>query len=285
MNVRRFFRNGGPPVMMGVLNVTPDSFSDGGRWNDPERAVAHAVELVECGADIIDIGGESTRPGAEPVSEGAELSRVLPAVKAVRAVTDVPISVDTMKATVAREAIGAGADIINDVSGFADRSMVTVVADTGTPIIVMSCYGDPSTFRTECIPGDAVVYARSTLERLIHEAEAAGVRRDRIIVDPGVGFGTTSQQSMALLRSAREFSFGGAFPVLIGPSRKRFLADFFPGMDRDEATAEACRIAAEGGADILRVHDISSTCQRRRRHPPYSLPPRGASASHRETPR
>ncbi len=250
--MNRFFRRGDTPLLMGILNATPDSFSDGGRYLDPDAALAHALELVSEGADIIDIGAESTRPGATPVSEREELSRILPVVDAVVSATDVPVSVDTMKASVARACVEHGAAIINDVSGLADTAMAATAAELHVPIVLMSSYGSPATFKTSFIPGDTVAYAKETLSRLVDAALDAGVDADSVILDPGIGFGTDPPQAMEMLRNSSEFSLG-RYPVLIGPSRKRFLSKFF-GDDPDTATARACVIAAESGADILRVH-------------------------------
>ncbi len=237
---------------MGILNTTPDSFSDGGRYIDPDAALAHALELVAEGADIIDIGAESTRPGATPVSEQEELSRILPVVDAVVSAVDVPVSVDTMKAPVARACVEHGASIINDVSGLSDRRMAPVAAELGVPLVLMSSYGNPSTFRTTFIQGDAVAYAKEKLTRLVSAALEAGVDRESIILDPGVGFGTNPMQAMDMLRHSYVFSLR-RYPVLMGPSRKRFLSKFYDD-DPDTATAHVCKIAAESGADILRVH-------------------------------
>ncbi|MBE6526563.1 MAG: dihydropteroate synthase [Thermoplasmata archaeon] len=246
-------RNGSRPRVMGILNVTPDSFSDGGRYVSAEDAVRHAFEMIDEGADIIDIGGESTRPGASPVSEKEELARIVPVLKELVPRIGVPVSVDTMKASVARECIGLGASIINDVSSLSDPGMAPAAAELGVPLVLMSSYGNPSTFRTNFIPGDAVEYACGRLQFLIGTAHDAGVGDDMIIIDPGAGFGTDDIQAMDLLRNSSRFSFG-RYPVLVGPSRKRFLRHWYPEMDPDSATDEACRAAVSGGADILRVH-------------------------------
>ena len=248
------------PALMGILNVTPDSFSDGGRWSDTESARHHFEELVAQGADIIDIGGESTRPGADPVPEAEELRRIIPVLDAV-AGHGMPVSVDTMKASVARAAVEHGADIINDVSGLADPDMARTVAELDVPLVVMSSYGTPGTFAGSHIPGDAVGYAKGFLERAIGKALDAGVSECNIIADPGVGFGTDPGQAMEMVMHSSEFSFG-KYPVLIGPSRKRFVVRMYPQMDVDDATAEVCVLAAGSGADILRVHDVSRVASR-----------------------
>ena len=260
MNASNLFRGGrSRPLIMGILNATPDSFSDGGLWNSPDKALAHACAMADAGADIIDVGAESTRPGASAVSAEEEIRRLLPVLREIIPSLDIPVSVDTYKASVAEVAADAGVSIINDVSGLGDQDMASVAARLGVPLVIMSTFGDPRTFRTDFISGDAVSYAKGFLAEKIDLAHSAGVKDCNIITDPGVGFGTASAQSMELLRRCSEFSFGGKYPVLAGPSRKRFLSDAFPGMDRDDATAEACLIAASAGADILRVHDAART--------------------------
>lgn len=248
-------RKDGMPYVMGILNVTPDSFSDGGRYNDRERALAHALEMVEDGADIIDIGGESTRPGADPVSVEEEISRVVPVIEYVSKNLDVPISVDTMKAKTAAAALDAGADIVNDVRGLEDGGMLETVADHGSQVVIMHAFGSPHTFRTNHIGADYMERIRSYLERRVEVALEAGISGNDIILDPGIGFGTTDEQGADILRNPSYFSMG--YPVLIGPSRKRFLSHIYPGVERDAATVLACTLTAEAGADIVRVHDVS----------------------------
>ena len=255
-------RHGAPrPVFMGILNVTPDSFSDGGKWDTPECARLHAIELSEQGAGIIDMGAESTRPGAEPVPEETELARLIPALEAVLGSVDRPVSVDTMKASVARKAVETGASIINDVSGLSDPDMAAVAAEMDVPLVLMSSYGTPETFKTQTIPGDGVSYALGRLRELVAKALDAGVKEHNIIIDPGVGFGTSPEQAVEMISRSGEFSMG-KYPVLIGPSRKRFLAKRYPGLDVDEATAEVCLLAVAGGADIVRVHDVACVARR-----------------------
>lgn len=262
MRASDLLRRGAPrPAFMGILNVTPDSFSDGGKWDSPDSARLRALELIEQGADIIDLGAESTRPGAEPVSEEEELSRLIPALNSFVDSIDRPVSVDTMKASVARRAVEAGVSIINDVSGLADPGMAVAAAELDVPLVIMSSYGNPKTFRTQTIPGDCIAYAKSFLEERIALALDAGVKEHNIIIDPGVGFGTSPDQAMDMIRNAKEFSFG-KYPVLIGPSRKRFVSKFYPDTDQDEATAEICTLAAAGGADIVRVHDVACAVRR-----------------------
>ena len=263
MDNKAFFRGGRPrPLVMGILNVTPDSFSDGGKWNGPEAAVRHAFEMIDAGADMIDIGAESTRPGAVPVPEAEELSRLMPVLERLMPSLDVPVSVDTYKAAVARAAVGAGVSVINDVSGLADPDMARTAAECDVPLVIMASYGTPATFKTDQISKDAVYYALAFIRERIAEAERAGVDADAIITDPGAGFGFDAAQSMELMRRSSDFSFGGRYLVLVGPSRKRFVSTLYPSMDRDEATAEICAVAAEAGADIVRVHDVARTVRR-----------------------
>ncbi len=255
------YRRGNRPALMGILNVTPDSFSDGGRWNSPDAAREHAFSLLAHGADMIDIGGESTRPGAVPVSEGEELSRVIPSLEAFADSVSVPISVDTMKASVARASVEAGADIINDVSSLSDPLMAETAAELDVPIILMNSFGNPGTFRTEFMPGDGIGYVTSCLKELVDRALDAGVKERNIILDPGLGFGTTTDQCMNMVRNCSAYSLG-RYPVLIGPSRKRFVKEIYPGRDVDEATSDICVLAAESGADILRVHNVACVARR-----------------------
>jgi dihydropteroate synthase len=249
--------------VMGILNVTPDSFSDGGLFDSLGGAIAQAVSMVEQGADILDIGGESTRPGSQAVAEGEELQRVLPVIRALRTMPlfdKTPISVDTMKATVARAAIEAGADFVNDVSGgVADPQMLYVVASLGCPIALMHMRGTPNTMQQMTEYGDVVAEVRDRLEELVNRALAAGVSRDRIAIDPGIGFAKTAMQNLPLLRELRSFQSLGC-PVLVGVSRKSFIGAILDRPDPKErlwGTAAACTVAIAGGADILRVHDVA----------------------------
>lgn len=246
-------------LLMGVLNVTPDSFSDGGLWFDRDAAVAHALEMVEQGADIIDIGGESTRPGADAVSETEELRRVLPVVEAVAGQTAVPISIDTRKASVARAAVGAGASIVNDTGGEdADPEMGSVAADTGAAIVFMHSRGTPATMRSltdyEDVVGDVAVFLGDAAERLM----GLGIPRDSIVLDPGFGFAKTPVQNLELLDRLNEIVDLG-YPVLAGTSRKSFIGAVLdlPETDRVEGTAATVTWAIARGAHIVRVHDVA----------------------------
>ena len=246
----------GPPLIMGILNVTPDSFSDGGCWTDVDAAVRHAFEMIDQGADIIDVGGESTRPNSEPVSAEEEIARLEPVLRELIPSIDVPVSVDTMKAAVAERCIGLGASIINDVYGLRDEGMVELCASTGVHVVIMHMNGMPKHMPAS-MEGDFMNDIRSFLRGRCDAALDAGMRRDCIILDPGIGFGKDPEQNWSILNNSAFFSDG--YPVLSASSRKRFLAVKFPDMDRDGASAAAARIAADSGADMVRVHDVART--------------------------
>lgn len=243
----------GPPAIMGVLNATPDSFSDGGLWTG-EAAVRHGIEMADAGASIIDIGGESTRPGATPVSADEELSRLIPVLRDLVPSLSIPVSVDTMKPEVAEKCISLGATIVNDVNALRAPGMLELCAHTGAAVVIMHAEGGVFDM-ADGVPGDAVDSVSRFLSGRVDAALAAGIRRDGIILDPGLGFGKTPEQNMELLESSDRISNG--FPVLIGPSRKRFLAHGYPGLSKDDATAQACLAAERAGADYLRVHDVA----------------------------
>ena len=255
-------------LLMGVLNVTPDSFSDGGRWADPEAAVAHARELIAQGADIIDIGGESTRPGAQRVDVDTEISRVLPVVRALLADgTDdgngsAIISVDTIHAATAEAAIDAGAHIINDVSGgLADPAMHGLIARAGVVYVCQHWRGDPETMdRLTDYPGGVVTGVEAELRERLSELDAAGVDRSQVVLDPGLGFAKTHAQSWELLASTARLIADLGQPLLVGSSRKRFLAqaaeDGATPVQRDAVTAATTALAATAGAWAVRVHEV-----------------------------
>ncbi len=252
-------RDGHPrPFVMGILNVTPDSFSDGGLRMDAETAAEHAFRMADDGAEVIDIGAESTRPGFSPVPAEEEIARLLPVLERIIGSVDVPVSVDTMKAETARAALDAGADIINDVNALRSPGMSELVAETDVPVIIMHMPSDPLSVHSGDMSGPAVPQVRRFLSERVDAALDAGIRRDNIIVDPGVGFGKTPEQNIELVRSLRDVDIGQ--PVLVGLSRKRFLSAMFPGKDPDEATVLASIEAARNGADILRVHDVGRMC-------------------------
>ncbi|MBT6175724.1 MAG: dihydropteroate synthase [Deltaproteobacteria bacterium] len=246
---------------MGILNLTPDSFSDGGQYSDVESVIKHAKNLVESGATILDLGGESSRPGSEPVAPEEESRRVLPVIEALlQAKLGATISVDTTKAVVADQAASLGAEIINDISALNDPNMAAVAAKYRVGLIVMHMRGTPKTMQTGEITYDNV--GTEVLEHLkaaIERAKAAGVTPERIMVDPGIGFGKNLEHNLALTQSIGELKESGC-RILYGPSRKRFLGEI-TGRDvgdRDRATAAACAIAAYEGADIFRVHDVAA---------------------------
>lgn len=245
------------PVVMGVLNVTPDSFSDGGRYLEPGAARERASALVEAGADLVDIGGESTRPGAEPVSAAEEWSRIGPVFEAL-AELGVPLSVDTTKAEVAGRALDAGASVINDVSGLRfEPRLAELAAEAGAGLVVMHMRGNPRTMQEDVEYGDLVGEIREFLAGALARAVDRGCAPGHVVVDPGIGFGKSAEGNLEILARAGEFSVGGR-PVLVGPSRKSFIGATL-GLsveERVEATAAACVMALERGARIFRVHDV-----------------------------
>ncbi|HSG80713.1 MAG TPA: dihydropteroate synthase [Gemmatimonadota bacterium] len=247
------------PVVMGVLNITPDSFSDGGRFFDLDAALRRCEELQRQGADIIDVGGESTRPGSDPVPVEEELQRVIPAIEAAQQF-DVPISVDTTKATVAAAALDAGAEIVNDISGLRfDPELGRVAAGHGAGLVLMHIRGRPRTMQVDVHYDDLLAEIAAELQESVDRALAAGCDRDRIVVDPGIGFGKTAEQNLTLINQVGRISELG-FPVMVGPSRKSFIGKTL-GLevdDRLEATLAACVVALLRGARIFRVHDVSA---------------------------
>lgn len=257
----RTFEWGSRTYVMGVVNVTPDSFSDGGRFFDAEAAIAHGVALAEAGADLLDVGGESTRPGSQPVGAEEELARVLPVIQGLRARTSVPLSVDTTKAAVAREALKAGAHLINDITGFrSDPELPRVVAEAGAACCLMHIQGTPATMQEAPHYGDVVDEVLAFLEDGVTRAVTAGVPRARILVDPGIGFGKTLEHNLFLLRRLGELRVLG-LPLLVGTSRKGFLGKLTGGKPAAERLAatlgSVATVAALGGADVVRVHDVA----------------------------
>ena len=246
------------PLLMGIVNVTPDSFFDGGRFCDPHRAVAHALRLVEEGADLLDIGAESTRPGALPVDVQEERRRLVPVVAAVAKAVSVPISVDTSKAEVARAAIDAGAIMVNDVTALrGDSAMVDVVAQAGAGLVLMHMQGTPDTMQHAPRYDDVVGEVAQFLAERVRFAIDHGVAKDRIVVDPGIGFGKTLGHNLDLLANLRVFTELG-YPLLVGPSRKGFIGQLTDQSveERGWGTAGVVALAVEQGANILRVHDV-----------------------------
>ena len=246
-------------LVMGVVNVTPDSFSDGGRYLDPEAASGHGLRMAEEGADLLDVGGESTRPGSDPVLAEEEAARVVPVIERLSAETELPVSVDTRKPEVAAAGIEAGAVLVNDVSAGRDPGMFAVVRDAGAGMVLMHMHGEPKTMQVEPLGADEVVPAvhRSLAGRL-EAAAAAGMDPDRIAVDPGLGFGKTPAASLRLMREVRSFLDLGR-PVVVGPSRKSFIGlalGDLPVDQRLEGTAGAVAYLAAHGAHVVRVHDV-----------------------------
>ncbi|HYL56068.1 MAG TPA: dihydropteroate synthase [Gemmatimonadales bacterium] len=247
------------PVLIGVVNVTPDSFSDGGRFTTVDRAVAQAERLVADGCELLDVGGESTRPGAVPVEEREEIARVAPVIEDLARRGLGPLSVDTRKAAVARAALGAGAAVVNDVSGLSfDPAMAGVLGTSAAGLIVMHMRGTPDTMDSLAVYRHVAAEVAAELGAATARAEAAGVGRERIVVDPGFGFAKTPEQNFRLLDELATLA-GLGYPVAVGPSRKRFLgaATGRPVEDRDRATAVACALAWERGARLFRVHDAA----------------------------
>jgi dihydropteroate synthase len=245
-------------LIMGIVNVTPDSFSDGGRFNDHGRAVEHAFTLVAEGADILDIGGESTRPGAEPVEEAEELRRVLPVIRAVRSQTNALISIDTMKASVARAALDAGADIINDVTGLrGDAAMLRAAAESNAGLVVMHMTGTPQTMQANPHYDDVVTEVRGYFENRLRLLDNEGIAPERVVLDPGFGFGKTLEHNLALMRDLPQLAT--LRPLLIGVSRKSMIAKVLHSDAMDDRywpTIALTANAREHGARIVRVHDV-----------------------------
>jgi len=249
---------GGRTLIMGIVNVTPDSFSGDGLAAAPQAAIALGKRMVSEGADILDIGGESTRPGAEPVTLQEELRRVLPVVEALAAETQTPISIDTYKPAVARQALAAGASIVNDISGLhADEEMPRVAAEAGAAVVIMHIRGTPRDMQKDPRYADVIGEISDYLEEGIGRAEAAGVTRNQIVVDPGIGFGKTLEHNLEILRRLREFRCLGC-PLMVGTSRKSMIGAILdlPVEQRLEGTAATVALAIQAGADIVRVHDV-----------------------------
>ncbi len=248
----------GVPKVMGIVNVTPDSFSDGGLAGTLAGAVAHAMHLIAEGADLLDLGGESSRPGAEPVPLDEELRRVIPVVEALTPLVTVPISVDTIKAEVARQALRAGASIINDIRGLdGDPDLSRLVAEAGAGVVLMHMAGTPQTMQVDPCYDDVVREVRDDLARRIERAEASGIPRERIAIDPGIGFGKTLEHNLELLRNLDRFANLGC-ALLVGTSRKGFLGTLTgrPVGDRATASVVSSLVAVARGADVVRVHDV-----------------------------
>ncbi len=246
---------------MGIVNVTPDSFYDGGRYRETDKAVERALTLIEEGADLIDIGGESSRPGSQPVSEAEELKRVIPVIERLAGQVKVPISCDTCKSRVAEAALAAGASIINDISGFRfDPRMPEVVVKAGAGAIVMHMLGTPANMQHSPFYHDVVAEIKAFLKEMMESLVAAGLPQERIVLDPGIGFGKRLQDNLTILKHAGEFAVAGR-PVLIGASRKSFIGAILdlPVEKRLEGSLAAAVLALAAGARLFRVHDVRAT--------------------------
>ena len=247
-------------LVMGILNVTPDSFSDGGRFLEADEAVAHAREMVDAGADIIDVGGESSRPGSDPVPIEEEIQRVVPVVEAIRGEIETPISVDTTKAEVARHAIKAGADIVNDITALGDPEMATVVADSGAGLVLMHMQGEPKTMQEAPRYRDVLGEVEFFLRGRIRTACEAGVDLEQVCIDPGIGFGKRLEDNLALIAAGWRLRRLGV-PVLLGMSRKSFIKAISD-VEIDQRLEGSLASAVAGvvlGADIVRIHDVAET--------------------------
>jgi dihydropteroate synthase len=246
--------------LMGIINVTPDSFSDGGEFNSLETALVQAKIQINAGVDIIDIGGQSTRPGAEQITLEEELNRVIPIIKSLRQETSIPISIDTTRATVAQMAIEAGANLVNDISGgIFDTKMFSIVANLQVPLILMHLRGTPKTMQQNTDYQDLIGEIYQWLETQVTLAMQAGIKREYLILDPGIGFAKTYEQNLELIRRLPELKLLG-FPLLVGVSRKSFIGHILQQNDPKQriwGTAAACCGAIAGKADILRVHDVA----------------------------
>lgn len=254
-------RRGGTPLVMGVVNVTPDSFSDGGRFLELDRALEHALALVGQGADLLDIGGESTRPGAEPVAEDEELDRVIPVIERIVAETRVPVSIDTAKPVVMRQAVAAGAAMINDVRALRAEGAIEAVAALDVPVCLMHMLGEPRSMQDNPQYDDVVGDIRDFLRRRVAACEAGGIGRERILLDPGFGFGKTLAHNLELLARLDELAEEG-LPLLAGLSRKRMLGTITGRERPDERVAASVAVhllAVQKGASIVRVHDVAET--------------------------
>jgi dihydropteroate synthase len=258
---------GARPAVMGIVNVTPDSFSDGGRFLEPDAAVAHGIELVAQGADALDVGGESTRPGAAPVPADEELARVVPVVERLATATNVPVSIDTTKSAVARAALEAGATAVNDVSaGRHDPEILNVTAEAGAGYVVMHMQGEPRTMQVDPRYDDVVAEVGDFLVERIDAARAAGIASGEIAADPGVGFGKTVEHNLQLLAGLPALAERVQVPVMVGTSRKTFIgrllgratgaSEDLPVDQREEGTLATVVWAVERGASIVRVHDV-----------------------------
>lgn len=253
-------RLGSRTCVMGVLNVTPDSFSDGGRLLEPSRALDAAERMIEAGAEILDVGGESSRPGAEPVAAGLEADRVLPVIEPLARRRDVRISIDTAKAEVARQALDAGADMINDITALGDPAMLPLVRDRRVPIVLMHMRGEPRTMQQDTTYADLLGTIVDFLRRCVERAVAAGVEDDKILVDPGIGFGKSVVGNLSILKDLPALARVGR-PIVLGASRKTFIGKTLslPVEERLEGSLAVAAYASARGAHMIRAHDVLAT--------------------------
>jgi len=243
-------------TIMGILNVTPDSFYDGGAFNDIDRAVAHGLQMIDDGADILDIGGESSRPGAEAVTVSEEIDRVCPVIEKLKGETDALISVDTCKADVARAALDLGVDMVNDISGLTfDEDMGDVIGRNNASVVLMHMKGSPETMQNNPQYSDIIEEIKDFLYQSAQKAEEKGIKKDKIILDPGIGFGKSLEDNYTILHNIKEFKSLG-YPILIGLSRKSLIGAILGDEDRLSSTVALNTLAIGEGAEIIRVHDV-----------------------------
>ena len=249
------------PVIMGILNVTPDSFSDGGKFFTKKKAFVHAEEMIVQGADVIDVGGESTRPGATPVQPSEEIARIVPIIKKLSSDISIPISIDTRKAVVARAALDAGASIVNDISALGDSEMAKVVCEYNAGIVLMHIHGKPQTMQKNPLDEKVVIEkVKKYLQNRIHFAIQSGIEKNKIVIDPGIGFGKTFKANQVLLKNLAEL-LDLNFPILIGASRKKFIGEITGehSGNRIAGSIAAHIIAYQNAASIIRTHDVKET--------------------------
>jgi dihydropteroate synthase len=246
-------------IVMGVLNVTPDSFSDSGEFFDTQKAIEHGLKMAADGAAIIDVGGESSRPGSEPVSTARQIERVVPVIEALAGKTDVPVSIDTYNVEVAKAALDAGAEIINDITALSDKAMAELTAEREVPVVLMHMQGTPATMQTEPKYDDVVVEVMEFLLGRAKRAERSGIPKDRIFIDPGIGFGKTLEHNLLLLKNIDKF-VATDYRVLVGTSRKSFIGSITERKNPAErifGTAATVALCAAAGVSIIRVHDVA----------------------------
>lgn len=253
------------PNIMGILNVTPDSFSDGGDFLKPAAAAVRIREIIDEGADIVDVGGESSRPGSDPVDAETELNRVIPVIRDIRSISDIPISIDTTKAAVAKAAVESGADIVNDISALRfDKEMIDLVAERGVPVVLMHMLGSPKTMQYNPTYNDCVNDILQFFSERLHYCLNYGISKDRIIIDPGIGFGKRLNDNLAIFNKLNQFESFGC-PVMIGASRKSFIklitGENAKPSKRVGGSITAALVSVIKGVDIIRVHDIAETIE------------------------